>query len=318
MSGTINLPRQNLLLTGYAVLILMVLSSETASANSPSVVQDPLQEAFTQLRDHLSQRILLSARVQMLAGTRLRIHGAEYFLKWRTNYYRQLTLAAWRGSHFQLTVHHRLVKDLIAAWRSDTRRNSISEVLSSDDPILGDILHLVSINQMEPTGTRGRPGKIATVLLKSGAMVKVTLKILNLLDCAKQLKQEYHSRLQASQPAVSPKDRLRKLQAGRSISISRPSTSQSAAPTPSTLLGNVSADSSWNPATPSTIDSKLEFQEQSPTTFPPSNDTLRDLLKERLGASSLSPMPSRLDLSASAACGEGSGRSDQAVGDSQA
>ena len=237
----------------------------------------------------------------MLAGTRLRIHGAEYFLKWRTNYYRQLTLAAWRGSHFQLTVHHRLVKDLIAAWRSDTRRNSISEVLSSDDPILGDILHLVSINQMEPTGARGRPGKIATVLLKSGAMVKVTLKILNLLDRAKQLKQEYHSRLQASQPAVSPKDRLRKLQAGRSISISRPSTSQSAAPTPSTLLSNVSADSSWNPATPSTIDSNLEFQEQSPTTFPPSNDTLRDLLKERLGASSLSPLPSRLDLSASAA-----------------
>ena len=236
----------------------------------------------------------------MHAGTRRRIIGAGYLTKWRTNYYRQLTLAAWRGSHFQLIVHHRLVKDLTAAWRSDTRRNSVSEVLSSDDPILKDISHLVAINQMEPTGARGRPGKIATVLLKSGTMVKVTLKILNLLDCAKELKQEYHSRLQASQPAVSPKDRLRKLQAGRSISISRPSTSQSAAPTPSTLLSNVSADSSWNPATPSTIDSNLEFQEQSPTTFPPSNDTLRDLLKERLGASSLSPMPSRLDLSASA------------------
>ena len=157
MSGNINLPRQNLLLTGYAVLILMVLPSETASTNSPSVVQEPLREAFTQLRDRSSRRVLLSARVQMHAGTRRRIIGAGYLTKWRTNYYRQLTLAAWRGSHFQLTVHHRLVKDLTAAWRSDTRRNSVSEVLSPDDPISKDISHLVAINQMEPTGARGRP-----------------------------------------------------------------------------------------------------------------------------------------------------------------
>jgi hypothetical protein len=49
------------------------------------------------------------------------------------------------------------------------------------------------------------------------------------------------------------------------------------------------------------IDPSLQFQEQSPATIPPPNDTLRDLLKQRLGASSLSPMPSRLDLSASTA-----------------
>ena len=85
---------------------------------------------------------------------------------------------------------------------------------------------------MEPTGARDRPDERATVPLKSGAMAKVMLKTLNLLDCAKELKQEFHARLQRHQPAVSPKDRLRKLQAGRSISISRPGTTQSAAPTP--------------------------------------------------------------------------------------
>ena len=297
----------------------------------------------------------------MLAGTRCRIFGAGYLTMWRTNYYHQLTLAAWRGSHFQLIIHHRLVRDLTAAWRSDTRRNSLSEVLSPDDPILKDISQVVAITQMMPTGARGRPGKIATVLLKSGTMVKVTLKILNLLDCAKELKQEYHARLQASQPAVTSRDKLRKLQAGKSISIGRPVTTKSAAPTPRVLRNNSSAptipttgdtievfwpqmsewyravvvdfdpadnlhklayadkdgdawynlsdpgiDPFWRsrpiPATPSqAIDPSLQVQEQSPAKIPPSNDTLRDLLKQRLGASSLSPMPARLDLSNSAA-----------------
>ena len=94
MSGTYNLPKQNLLLTGFATLVLMVLPSEAASANSLDVVQEPLHEAFIQLRDHASQRVLLSARVQMLAGTRRRVTVAGTLLRRRTNYYRQLTLAA--------------------------------------------------------------------------------------------------------------------------------------------------------------------------------------------------------------------------------
>ena len=126
----------------------MVLSSETASANSPSVVPDPLHEVFTQLRDHSSRRVLLSARVQMHTCTCRRIIGAGHLLKWRYNYYRQLALSAWRGNHFQLIVHHRLIKDLNAAWSSDTRRSSISEVLTPDNPFLGEISHLVSINQI--------------------------------------------------------------------------------------------------------------------------------------------------------------------------
>ena len=113
MSGTYNLPKQNLLLTGFATLVLMVLPSEAASANSLDVVQEPLHEAFIQLRDHASQRVLLSARVQMLAGTRRRVTVAGTLLRWRTNYYRQLTLAAWRTDHFQLIVYHSLLKDFL-------------------------------------------------------------------------------------------------------------------------------------------------------------------------------------------------------------